>query len=258
MAASSERRGLALSIVKFHSRVNLDFSRRTDGIMAAGGGKPSTDEQLERVKSYLSRHGFNPDYRRVFVTYGDDHNYTDIDRVFSDTKLGDIYADALYTVEPGMTLTLPVADCLATVVYDPVTGMVGLLHLGRHASMANLIEAFVIDVADDLGSDPRDWYVWMSPSIRPPSDVLQYFELADTDEWRDFVSKKADGTFVIDTASHNQARFIRAGVDPGRIVIDSANTYEDPEYFSFRAATEKDDIEKRGHMMAAVSIKPAL
>ncbi len=175
-------------VQQIHPDVEILFSTVSDGSIAAGGGAPSTPEHERNVERFLAAHDFGTVRTRVYVTYSQDNTYTEVVRV-TDANVGqNVMCDALYTTEPGYVITLPVADCVATVVYDPATGMLGVLHLGRHASVAGLIESFVIDVADTLGSDPRDWYVWMSPSIRADHDRLDYFTPPWPDNWRNTCS----------------------------------------------------------------------
>ena len=138
---------------------------------------PSTLDHSRNADEFLKKHEFPLERSRIFVTYDDEREYIDIVRVDDENVGSDIKADALYTTDVGKVLTLPVADCVATVVYDPVTGMLALLHLGRQSSVAGLIEHFILEVADRLGSDPRDWHVWMSPSLRQINDRLDFLVL---------------------------------------------------------------------------------
>lgn len=237
-----------------HPDIKIIFSTVSDGSMSSGGGVPPNAKHVANVGKFLARHGFPDERTRVYVTYGDEASYTEVDRVTADTAGGNVICDALYTTEPGQVITLPVADCVATVVYDPVTCMLGVLHLGRHSSISGLIEAFAIEVADVLGSDPRDWYVWMSPSIRQQHDRLDYFRPPVIENWREHMSVGEDGKIHIDTIGHNTARFVRAGVEPSRIVVSPHDTYDDTRLYSQRAYTETGDASRLGRMMVAVRI----
>lgn len=221
--------------------------------MASGGGQPDTGPYSDNVDKFLLGNNFPLERSRVHVKYGDEQSYIKIERIDDASAGRDIMADALYTTEPGRVITLPVADCIATAVYDPVTSLLGVMHLGRHSSVAGLIEHFVLEVADNLGSDPRDWHVWMSPSLKKPSDRLDFFELSDTEEWKDYVD--IDDTGIrIDTVGHNKARFMRAGVKGQNIIISPEDSYRDETYFSHRAAKELDDSSRQGRMLLAAYI----
>lgn len=237
----------------FHPDVDLIFSTASDGSMSSGSGRLNEEWHTDNVAGFLSRHDFGSERTRVFVTYGGSRSYVDIDRVDGSNAGQEIIADALYTTESGRTITLPVADCVATVVYDPITGMLGVLHLGRHSSVAGLIELFVVEVADNVGSDPRDWLVWMSPSLRQPHDRMEYFTPADSDEWRDFVDVRENGIYI-DVVGHNQARFERVGVRPGNIIISPIDTYVDERFFSHRAAHQQNRRDRQGRMVVAARL----
>ena len=240
---------------QIHDDIEILFSTTSDGSVAAGGGAPSKPEHRENVDRFLTTHDFEAERTRIFVTYRDGNTYTQVARVTDENAGQDIACDALYTTQTGSTITLPVADCVATVVYDPVVGMLGVLHLGRHASVAGLIESFVIEVADRLGSDPRDWHIWMSPSIRSDHDRLDYFNPPNIEHWRDYISTGSDGKIHIDTVGHNTSRFVRAGVRPERITVSPISTYDDRRFYSQRAYAETGDSSRLGRMMLAARIR---
>lgn len=241
--------------VNVHSAVSIVFSDRRDGSMAAGGGQPLQDEHQRNAENIL-RAAKLPHANRtpLYVTYGADRTYVDVERVTKHNMGQPLYADAAYTTVANAVISLPVADCVATVVFDPKTAMLGVLHLGRHSSVAGLIEHFIIDVADTLGSDPRDWHVWMSPSLRLENDQLEYFDPPEPQQWEGFVAWR-NNVIHIDTVGHNVARFVRAGVEPSRVVVADADTFSDDKYFSHRAAMQG-KADKQGRMALFASINP--
>lgn len=238
---------------KLHPDVKIIMSTAKDGSMAAGVGNPSAPEHVQNVENFLRRHSFDSDRTRIYVTYGDKHRYTDVVRITSENAGSDVLCDAIYTTDAHRILTLPIGDCIAAVVYDPVVKLLGLLHLGRHASMAGLVESFVIEVADNAGSDPRDWLVWMSPSIRADNDRLEYFAPPNPEDWQEFAEEK-NGKIHIDTIGYNRARLIRAGVRPKNIAVSPIDTYSDVRFFSHRAATEQSDASRQGRMIVAACV----
>ena len=232
--------------------VRVIFSSLEDGSIAAGGGRPSLAEHDRRADEFLQKYGFDPRIRtKLFVTYLPENTYTHVVRVTGDNAGRDIKSDALYTTDKNRIITLPVADCVATVVYDPVAGMLAVLHLGRHASIAGLIEEFAVTVAETVGSDPHDWHVWMSPSIQKDSNGLDYFEPPDPEEWAIYQRVQADGKIHVDIPGHNRDRFERLGVAGANIYLSPIDTYSDERYFSHRAATEGDQPDRQGRMMVA-------
>lgn len=243
-------------ITTFPEGIKAAFSAAEDGSVAAGGGNQPTTLHRRNAESFLVRLGFYISNRtKILVSYQDGRVYNRVRGVSRDNAGQSIETDAVYTVEPGLTLTLPVADCLATIVYDPVSRMVGMLHLGRHSSVDGLIEAFAKKVQAETGSLPPDWHVWMSPGLGQAHNRLQYFSPPSPKEWQQFSRTDKGGEICIDMAGHNRQRFIALGVMPAQITVSDIDTYSSPDYFSHRAATEPGgDPRRQGRMMAAAAL----
>jgi copper oxidase (laccase) domain-containing protein len=142
----------------------------------------------------------------------------------------EVRADALITSESRVGLFLPVADCVATVIYDTDKHRVALLHLGRHSTLAGLMEKTLIEL-QRMGSHPENLRIWMAPSVQRDSYRLDYFDAKDDADWRTFVDIKEDGIYI-DMQGYNQALAIEAGVKPDNIVISPVDTAKSPDYFS--------------------------
>lgn len=235
----------------FASGVRVAFSSVIDESIAAGAGSEPLPRHTRAATDFLHKYGFNADERvTVFVTYSSKNTYAHVERV-DENPVGSLRSDALFTTVPGKVITLPVADCIATVVYDPVARLLGVLHLGRHSSVAGLIEESAIRVADEVGSDPHDWHVWMSPSLQADSNFLDYFEPPFPERWSGFTRVKADGKIHLDMPGHNRERFERLGVSQDNIYVSPIDTFTDERYFSHRAAVELGRPERQGRMMVA-------
>lgn len=233
----------------FPPGVNVCFSTKDDGSVAVGGGSEPTDENIQNAMYFLQKHHFTMPSTKLFVTYGADRTYTDVDRISKPSAGELIVTDALYTTETGLTMTLTVGDCIATVIYDPETHLLGVLHLGRHASVEGLIEAFAFEVMATTNSHPRNWYVWMSPSIQLAENRLEYFDPLWPEQWLEHTALDDQNMIHIDIPAHNRDRFIELGVLPERIEISPTDTYTDKRYFSHRAASETGDALRQGRMM---------
>ena len=231
--------------------VKVCFSMISDGSVAVGGGSKPTDDNIRNTKQFLEKYSFPLPSTKLFVTYGLQRTYRDIARVTKENFGQPCLVDAFYTTEPDVTLTLPVGDCIATVVYDPRARLLGILHLGRHASVERLIEAFALKVMGDTDSRPSNWYVWMSPSLQAAENRLEYFDPLHVEEWDNFRSLDAQNMIHIDIPGHNRDRFIQLGVVPERITVSPVDTYTDEQYFSHRAAIENDNTSRQGRMMVA-------
>jgi len=141
-----------------------------------------------------------------------------------------IFADALYTETAGIGLFLPVADCIATVIYDPKRRALMLAHLGRHSTVAQLMTR-AIQYFVEHGSQAKDLQIWMSPSITQKNYRMDYFNHADEISWQNFCRQTADGIYL-DMQGFNRSLAVQAGVPVENIVISPIDTADDPNYFS--------------------------
>lgn len=243
-------------VADFSPGVRVVFSDVTDGSIAAGGGRHDQGEHVKAARRFVRRYFGTEVFTKVFVGYGEAHSYTDVLRVTSKNEGYSLPADALFTTESSLVITLPVADCLATVVYDPTVPMLGVLHLGRHASVAGLIEIFAECVSKAVSSHPANWQVWMSPGLRVASDRLDYFLPEKPEQWQAWQHRGQDGKVHIDIPGHNRERFMTLGVQAAKIYASDVDTYTDTRYFSHRAAIEQANPEKQGRMMVAAMLEP--
>ncbi len=141
-----------------------------------------------------------------------------------------IFADALYTEMAGVGLFLPVADCIATVIYDPKRRALMLAHLGRHSTVAQLMSRAVRYFVE-RGSQAKDLQIWMSPSITQKNYRMDYFDHTNDTNWHNFCRQTADGIYL-DMQGFNRLLAIQAGVPAENIFISPIDTADNPNYFS--------------------------
>ena len=158
-----------------------------------------------------------------------------------------IFADALYTEAAGVGLFLPVADCIATVIYDPKRRALMLAHLGRHSTVAQLMSQ-AVQYFVRRGSQAKDLQIWMSPSITQKNYRMDYFDHADNTDWRNFCRQTADGTYL-DMQGFNRSLAIQAGVLDDNIFISPIDTADNPNYFSHSSG------DTAGRIAAAVMMR---
>ena len=144
-----------------------------------------------------------------------------------------IFADALYTEAAGVGLFLPVADCIATVIYDSKRRALMLAHLGRHSTVAQLMSQ-AVQYFVRRGSQVKDLQIWMSPSITQKNYRMDYFDHTNDTNWQNFCRQTADGIYL-DMQGFNRSLAIQAGVPADNIVISPIDTADDPNYFSHSA-----------------------
>ena len=189
---------------------------------------------VERRRAFCAVNGV--DYATVAyqtIVYGDDQTYNNVTVVGMNDTTTHVYGvkgDALFTKESGVGLFLPVADCVATVVYDPKQRYLAMLHLGRHSTLTDLIPKVLSHFVDE-GSDPKDLLVWMSPHAQRDSYRLEWFDRENDERWQGYFDKREDG-YYLDMAGYNTQRFIETGVVSSNIVASPVDTLRDDNYFS--------------------------
>lgn len=174
------------------------------------------------------------------IVYGNKRDYRLICEADdgSTTKFtSEVVADALITRSRGVALMLPVADCVATVIYSPDINALSLLHLGRHSTLTPLLSRVINRLAMD-GADVSRMIVWMSPSAQASHYVMEYFEQADDPSWDGYCTKKDDG-FHLDLQGYNKQVCLENGLRADNIFVSSVNTVTSPNYFSHSAGDTK-------------------
>lgn len=169
------------------------------------------------------------------VQYNEEQTYdriVEVDESDSTASRPEVAGDGLFTAKRGVGLFLPVADCTATVVYDPARRYIALLHLGRHATYADLATC-AVKYFIERGSSPSDLVIWMSPSAKDETYWVDQFDYENDPDWHDFYEKR-DGRYYLDLPGYNRQRFIESGVQPDTIHVSDINTMTDADYFSHR------------------------
>jgi len=128
-------------------------------------------------------------------------------------RASSITSDALFTNAKNVALFLPIADCIAAVLYDPIRQVLGLAHLGRHNLVQNGGQAVVRYMMDDYTVSSTDIRVWLSPAAGREKYPLHDFD---------------------NRSLHEVAvqQIMSAGVPAGNIQIDMRDTTKDDTMFS--------------------------
>jgi hypothetical protein len=74
--------------------------------------------------------------------------------------------DGLMTAEPGILLTIRIADCLPVLLVDPRKRVVAAVHAGWRGALARVMEKAVGDMRRAFASDPQNVIAALGPSIR--------------------------------------------------------------------------------------------
>ena len=212
----------------------MAVSSKVDGSVldrAQGVHHPEFVARRERICQNAGFQYREAVYQRI--VYQDGRSYhliAEVDHASTTAITPEVVADALYTTTPGVGLFLPVADCVATVIYDPARRALAVAHLGRHSTCAKLAPRVIRHFISD-GSNPHDLVVWMSPHAQKASYKLDWFDKANDPEWQDFYDQQADG-FYLDMAGFNQRRMTELGVLSQNIYVSQVDTVTDGNYFS--------------------------
>lgn len=228
----------------FSSHVLAAVSSRLDGSMlnrTIGVHAPKIVMNRQKLCEQLGVQYSGVVYQNII--YADDATYDVLVEVGPENTtqhMSDVRADALFTTSPGVGLFLPVADCVATIVFDPVRKHLALLHLGRHSTLTSLIAKTIAKFVEN-GSRPADLLVWMSPSAKKDTYKLDWFDQADSLDWRNFCERSEEGYFI-DLPGYNKQRFIDEGIQSESITISAVDTTKDDNYFSHRGGDLADRI----------------
>jgi len=138
--------------------------------------------------------------------------------------------DGLITKETGQPLTILHADCQAAIFYDPIKHTVANIHCGWRGNVQNIYEK-TVDRFKDLGSNPSDLLVCISPSLGPDKAEFIRFETEFPESFYEFRRKGC----YFDLWEISRFQLEKAGVLRGHIEIAKRCTYEnETEYFSYR------------------------
>lgn len=212
----------------------LAFSSRDDGTMLDNIAGRHADSVLINRRNFCESVGVRYDSCVYLgIRYAQDAQYDCIAEVDgrSHTKhVPEVIADAVFTKVVGCGLFLPVADCIATVVYDPKRRYLAIVHMGRHSTLTDLLPATIRKFVSE-GSDVADLRVWMAPAVTKDSYRLDHFAASKQSEWNGYYEKRTDGIYI-DMQGYNVARLENAGVLPAHVSISPINTFTSERYFS--------------------------
>lgn len=129
--------------------------------------------------------------------------------------------DALVTADPGVALTVMVADCVPIVLYDPVAHVLACVHAGWRGTVARVSEAAVTSMRS-LGSDPANVIAGLGPAIAPDryqvgGDVYEAARGGLGSSAAKVISEDGTGKWLFDLWTANQLVLEEAGV-PGRSI----------------------------------------
>ena len=140
-------------------------------------------------------------------------------------------ADALFTTEKGIGLAVSHADCQAAIFYDPVHEAVAVVHCGWRGSVQNIYARTVEAMQRDIGTQPQNLIVCISPSLGPDHAEFKNYKQELPQEFWPFQVKP----LYFDFWAISRKQLTACGVPDKNIEITSVCTYCNPkDYFSYR------------------------
>ena len=221
----------------FPENVQVMLSSVDDGTMLDRSIGVHDNSVVSNRQNFCQNNGI--DYNDVVyqrIVYSDVRTYdliAEVDDGSTTKNTSEVVADALYTRAKNVALMLPVADCVATVVYDPKTETLAMIHLGRHSTLTPLLSRILKKMTDD-GANPSDIIVWMSPNAHASHYVMEYFDQADEPSRQGFCEKQPDG-YHIDLQEYNRSVCFKYGLRADNVHISPVNTVASSDYFSHSA-----------------------
>lgn len=136
--------------------------------------------------------------------------------------------DGHLTRDPGVLLTVSVADCVPVYLLGPRSRAVGLLHAGWRGTAGGILEAGVASMWDRFGIRPDELHVHLGPAIggdryEVGPEVYRALGLADP-----------GAPAPLDLRAHLGDRARAAGVRTDRIGVSQVCVRQDSRFFSHR------------------------
>lgn len=226
-------------------KVKYATSKIDDGNMSFSFGKPN--EVISNRERFLAKDGLSiKDMVALYNQHKDD--IVVVDSCFKGqgalTQENALPYDAIITNEPGVVLFLLIADCIPAVVYDPVIGVVALVHLGWKGVNLGLGPKVIRLMNERFGCEPVNLKVDIGPHIQKESYFYEDVEAFNNPGWKEFLNRK-DDLWQIDNTGFAVQQFVNAGIAPDNIAISPIDTAKDLSYFSHYRSTKNGDPEGR-------------
>lgn len=143
-----------------------------------------------------------------------------IARVDGDTPPGPLRgADAVVTAAPARPVLTFSADCPLVLLFDPVRGVLALVHASWRCTVARLVMQVVARLRREYGCDPADLRAGIGPGAGPccyEVGLEVYVAAADLPD-REALFARRDGRLYFDLWRANRAQLHAAGVCAARV-----------------------------------------
>lgn len=158
--------------------------------------------------------------------------------------------DALITNQPGLLLTVTIADCTPVLIFDPTQKVVAAIHAGWKGTVAQIVQRTLRSMQENFGTLPPDCLAYIGTCIdhcdfEVDADVADHFE--DLHKYW----QEDKGKFLVDLKKANHTQLLHAGLQSRHIQVSPFSTFTRHEDF-FSHRYEKG---KTGRMLAAIGLR---
>ncbi|HEY6907373.1 MAG TPA: peptidoglycan editing factor PgeF [Ignavibacteriaceae bacterium] len=160
-------------------------------------------------------------------------------------------SDAMITSIKGIALSISTADCTAVFIYDTRRKIIAAVHSGWRGTHKKIVEKTIKKLKSDFGSDEKDMFVYLAPSISMANyevgrEVAQLFDSK-------YMIERGD-KFLLDVASANYDMLLEAGIPKYQIQKSNLCSFEYDELFqSYRR-----DGKQSGRALGIIAMKEAV
>lgn len=125
-------------------------------------------------------------------------------------------ADIILTDKPEVTLFMRFADCVPIMLFDPVCGVVGIVHAGWRGTVNRVASIAIKAMNEKYGSIPSDIIVGLGPSVgvdhyEVGPDVLSLVEITLGDNANEVINYE-NGAYYFDLWGANRMLLEQEGV----------------------------------------------
>ncbi len=147
--------------------------------------------------------------------------------------------DALVTLEPGVVLTILVADCVPVVLVDPDAGVLACVHAGWRGTVARVLERCV-EVMVSHGARPGCLRAGIGPAVSAAGypvgeEVAAAVRRSLPRIAPSVLAPAGDGRWTLDLWEATRRCLLGCGLDPGHVHLADAPT-GDGRFYSDRRA----------------------
>ena len=141
-------------------------------------------------------------------------------------------ADGLATKDQNVFLSVTVADCIPVYFYEPNRKIIALAHCGWRGIVGGIVKN-AIEKISILGGNPGSLMVAFGPGINQCHFEIQEDVLEKFSDFPESVARR-EGKIFVDLKRMIRKQLEDAGVDLKNLEDNTACTFENGRYFSYR------------------------